>query len=539
MFQLKSLKMRHIKILLPLFLLVLLNACSPAKKTVAASSAPAGDDGKIEIVFLQMNDVYEITPNASDNVGGLARVATLRKQLLAKNPNTITVMAGDFISPSVTGTLKYEGKRIRGKQMVETLNALGLDWVVFGNHEFDYDDLSDLQARLDESKFNWLGGNARLKNADGTKQPFFKNVNGQKAACPDNTILNLSDADGTKVNLGLFGVLINTGRKSWVEYSDYLANAKMSYDGFQGKTDIILGLTHLAIEDDKILAGALPGVSLIMGGHEHENSRNVVGKTIVAKADANAKTVYIHTLRYDKRTQKTTINSELRKIDASIPEDPATAAVVAKWEKIKMEALGSAGFDANAKVTDLKTPLDCREVIIRTQQAPVGELVNKAMRAAATQPTDCAFFNSGSIRVDDILSGTLAEIDVVRMLPFGGGIAEIEIKGSLLRKTLETGTTNKGSGGYLQLGGIRYDEATKQWLIADKAIENNKLYKVILPEFLLTGNEQNMGFLKTKATGQGTGTDNPDIPVLRTAKAGDKADLRSDIRLALIAFLRK
>lgn len=531
--------MRSIKILFPLFILLLLQACGGSKKMGASAKAAKSDDGKIEFIVLQMNDVYEITPNASDNVGGLARVATLRKQLLAKNPNTITVLAGDFISPSVTGTLKFEGKRIRGKQMVETLNALGLDWVVFGNHEFDYDDQNDLQARLDESKFGWLSGNVRLKNADGSKQSFFKNANGQKVACPDYTTLNLSDADGTKLNLGMFGALINTGRKPWAEYSNYLESGKMSYAALQPNTDLVLGLTHLSIEDDKKLASAVPNVPLIMGGHEHENARNVVGNTIIAKADANAKTVYIHTIRYDKSTKKTNVSSELRKIDASIPEDAATAEVVAKWEKIKTEALGSAGFDANKKVADLKAPLDCREITVRYQQAPAGEMLTSAMRAAATQPTDAAIVNSGSIRVDDILTGTLAEIDVIRMLPFGGGIAEIEIKGSLLRKTLETSVTNKGSGGYLQFGGIRYDDATKQWMVGDKALDNKKLYKVVVPEFLLTGNEQNMGFLKTKATGQGNATDNPDIPVLRTAKAGDKADVRSDIRLAVIAYLRK
>lgn len=140
--------MKAIKFLL-LPLAMVFFGCDTAKKAASGGS----DDGIIEVRFLQMNDVYEISPAPSDNTGGLARVAAIRKQLLAQNPNTITVLAGDFISPSVIGTLKFEGKRIRGRQMVDVLNTLGLDWVVFGNHEFDYDDLADLQARLDESKF--------------------------------------------------------------------------------------------------------------------------------------------------------------------------------------------------------------------------------------------------------------------------------------------------------------------------------------------------------------------------------------------------
>lgn len=532
--------MKSTKFCLLFALLLSSFACTTGQKAKStATMPPKGDDGKIEIVFLQLNDVYEITPGPTDNTGGLARVATLRKQLIAQNPNTVTVLAGDFISPSVVGTLKFEGKRIRGKQMIETLNSVGIDYVVFGNHEFDYDDLADLQSRIDESKFEWLGGNARLKNADGSKTNFFKNVNGQKMAIPDHVVRSFKDADGTSVNMGILSALINTGRKPWVEYNDYLENAKTSFSFLQDRTEFSVGLTHLAIADDKMLAAALPALPLIMGGHEHENSRTVVGKSIIAKADANAKTVYIHKLVYDKNTKKATLTSELRKIDSKIAEDPETAAVVAKWEKIKNDALGSSGFNPDQKVADLKQPLDCREIIIRYQQAPVGDMITSAMRAAATQPTDAAILNSGSIRVDDVLTGALAEIDVVRMLPFGGGIAEVEMKGSLLRKTLETGTGNKGSGGYLQINGASWDETGKQWLIGGKAIDNAKLYKIVLPEFLLTGNEQNMGFLKTKATGQGTATDNADIPVLRTAKAGDKADVRSDIRLALIKYLRK
>lgn len=526
--------MKSIRILLPLFLFfAFFAACDPAKK------AAVNDNDIVEITLLQLNDVYEISPAPSDNSGGLARVATLRKSLLAKNPNTITVLSGDFISPSVIGTLKHEGKRIRGKHMVETLNALGLDWVVFGNHEFDYDDLADLQARLDESSFGWLAGNVRLKNADGSQQPFFKNKNGQKMPCPDYTVLPLKLADGSTFKLGLFGVLINTGRKPWAVYSDYLQSAQASYQALKSQSDVVLGITHLALEDDKKVAAALPEVPLLMGGHEHENSRTRVGQSVIAKADANAKTVYIHTLRYNKVTKKTTVTSELRRIDGSISDDPATAAVVAKWEKIKGDALSSSGFDAGEKVVDLKQPLDCREVMVRMQQAPAGKMITDAMLSVGKFKPECALLNGGSIRVDDVLSGTLYEIDVVRMLPFGGSIVEVEMRGSLLRKTLETGVSNKGNGGYLQWGNIRYDEPVKKWFIGEKALEDNKLYKVILPEFLLSGNEQNMGFLKATANTKADGTDNADIPVIHKPVASDKTDLRNDIRLTLINFLQK
>ncbi|MBL7806823.1 MAG: bifunctional metallophosphatase/5'-nucleotidase [Saprospiraceae bacterium] len=525
--------MKHFSIPVLLFTLLLWTSCDTSKKTVAAGS----DDGIIEFQILQMNDVYEISPSPSDNVGGLARVATIRKELLAKNPNTYTVLAGDFISPSVLGTLKFEGKRIRGRHMVDVLNTLGLDWVVFGNHEFDYDDLADLQSRLDESKFTWLAANARLKDQTWTKQ-FFKNkTGGGTEICPDNQVITVKDADGTSIQLGLFGVLINSGRKPWVTYTDWQEAAQKNYQELQPKCDVVLALTHLAIEDDRKLAAMLPQIPLIMGGHEHENMRVPVGPSVITKADANAKTVYVHTLRYDKRKKSCTVKSALKKVDGTITDDPATATVVAKWEKIKNESLASSGFNATAVVTKLDQPLDCREAVVRNGQAPAGSIITEAMMAVSRTKPEVAILNSGSIRVDDVLSGTLVELDIVRMLPFGGGLSEVEMKGSMLRKTLDAGVNNKGNGGYLQINHANFNAASGKWMIANNTLDDQKMYRVVLPDFLLTGNESNMAFLKTNLTADGK-SDNPDIPKVVRPDAKDKSDLRNDIRLALIRYWR-
>jgi len=526
----KKFPMKVFKILPVFFAALLFFACKTTQKPAT------GDDGIIEIQFLQMNDVYEISPAPSDNTGGLARVATIRKELLAKNPNTLTVLAGDFISPSVIGTLRHDGKRIRGKQMVDVLNTLGLDWVVFGNHEFDYDDLADLQARLDESKFTWFGANARLKGTTWTQQ-FFKNkTGGSTEVCPDNQVFTIKDADGTTLNVGVFGVLINTGRKPWVEYSDWSEAAKKSFADLKPKTDVVVALTHLDAADDKKLSAMLPEIPLIMGGHDHDNQIYKIGKATVAKADANAKSVYIHTLRYDKKKKTATVKSELRRVNASVADEPATAAVVAKWEKIKNESLASSGFDAAKVVTKLPEPLDCREGVVRHTPCKAGELITSAMLAVAKNKPDCALLNSGSIRVDDVLSGNLTELDVVRMLPFGGAVVEVEMRGSLLRKTLDAGLANKSNGGYLQLRQVRQD-ASGKWLVAEKPLDESKIYRVVLPDFLLTGNEYNMAFLKASLDADGKSS-NPDILKINKPDPKDRRDLRNDIRLALIAYLR-
>ncbi len=152
-------------------------ACKPLR------TASVNDDGKLEVVFLQVNDVYEISPVSGGKSRGLARVHTLKKQYLKSNPNTYMVMAGDFLSPSVYNSLMYEGKRIRGKQMVDVMNAAGMDLVMFGNHEFDFDE-NDLLDRINESEFQWIASNAFHKLKD-TTVPFAKTKGSVSFPIPD------------------------------------------------------------------------------------------------------------------------------------------------------------------------------------------------------------------------------------------------------------------------------------------------------------------------------------------------------------------
>jgi 2',3'-cyclic-nucleotide 2'-phosphodiesterase (5'-nucleotidase family) len=521
------------KLLLGIVLVLLYAGCKTTKTNIQG-------DGYLDFTILQMNDVYEIAP-LSDGSGGLARVATIRKQLLAENPNTITVLCGDFISPSVIGTLRYEGKRIRGRQMIDALNTLGLDYVVFGNHEFDYDDPADLQARLDESKFEWFAANAEyIAKSGNAPEPFYKNMpDGSKKFCNGRTMRMLKDADGTTCQLGLFGVLINTGVKPYVQYKDWFEAAKYEYSALdKGSANVVVGLTHLLAEDDKKLAAMLPNVPLLMGGHDHDNQRHVVGNTVVAKADANAKTVYIHRLRYSQRTGKTTLKSELRRVDASIAEDPATAAVVAKWNAIMETSLSTSGFDAKREVITLGTPLDCREALIRYQPAPLADEIGGAMLLAAQNKPDCALFNSGAVRVDDVLSGRLTELDVIRMLPFGGGLVEVEMKGATLTKILDAGRSNVGIGGYLQTVRVHFNATNNTWTCNQLPIAPTQAYRVVMPEFLLKGTERNMDFLKTDKADAKGGSTNPDIKVLHWPDPANLEDSRSDIRHALIRYWR-
>ena len=130
---------------------------------VVVEKTVTNNPNTIEFNFLQINDVYEIAPIQGGKYGGMARVEAVHKALLEENPNTMLFLAGDFLNPSLLGTLKVDGERLRGKQMVDVMNYMNFDLVAFGNHEFDLS-FKDLQKRLNESNFEWISANVTHNN---------------------------------------------------------------------------------------------------------------------------------------------------------------------------------------------------------------------------------------------------------------------------------------------------------------------------------------------------------------------------------------
>ncbi len=505
-------------LLIPLsFSLVVIISCTSTR-------VPA-NDGIIDITFIQMNDVYEIAPLEGGKSGGMARVAHLKKEMLKKDPNTMLVMAGDFLSPSVFNSLKVNGERVRGKQMVDAMNAAGTDLAVFGNHEFDISE-NEVQARINESEFDWVSTNT-FHTSNGNVTHFVKTRNGMSEPLPEMIIKTFRDADGTEAKVGFIGITLPFNKASYVSYSDPLSSAVKMYDRLKDSCDAIVAITHQLEADDSILATRLPGLALIMGGHEHDMRHLKVNGVEITKAHANLKTVFINTLSINKNEKTKKVSTRLLEINETIPFEDETNRRVEAWTKMASENFAGLGFNASRVVASSLDPLDGREAEIRTRPTQFTRYIVKAMEAAAPQ-SDVAIVNSGSIRVDDILYMPVTEYDIIRSLPFGGGIVEVDMEGVLLKRILNSSEQNKGIGGYLHYS-ERISKVNGEWLLDTKPIDNKKIYRVALTDFLITGGEANMDYLKK---------DNPSVikvhPVITDLK-----DPRSDIRLAIIRYLEK
>ena len=505
---------------LPLFLsLAIASAC----QTTRYIPADTIDRDPIEFILLQLNDVYEISPLDAGRVGGIARVAGIYEQLKRKNPHTLAMLSGDFLSPSLISSLSetIEGrrKRIAGAQMVDALNAAGLDYATFGNHEFDTDG-SSLQQRLDEANFTFVSSNVKHRTADQA-QPFTQ----RGRPIPDYTVHTFESDTGRSLRLGIMGLTLPFNQQKYVHYDDVFDAARTSFDAVSQESDLVVAITHLTLEDDIHLAEALPDLALIVGGHEHTDTLTVVGSTPIAKADANARTVYIHWITYYPATGETDVWSQLMPVTDDIAPAPEAGRLVAEWESRADQLIREMGYEANDAIASFQTPLDGRESAIRNEQTSLGRLIACAM-LDADSTAEFAFLNSGGIRIDDQVQGQILQRDILRTLPFGGSLVHGQFRGDVLERVLRAGLiTNKNEGGYFQTTAnvARRGDA---FFIDGAPIEADETYEAVLPEFLSLGLEANLGFMKDEATYQ---------PLSMTRMNGRPG---SDLRDVLIQYLK-
>jgi 5'-nucleotidase len=168
-----------------------------------------------EMVLLAINDVYRVEGVEGGQRGGMSLIRALRQQLEQENPDLLFLHAGDFLFPSLLS------KWTQGAHMVEMMNRLDgksatFDpnmFVVFGNHEFDQSQrkhAANLQSRIDQSEFQWLGTNIRFTYGNGRPLVASRNLKNSR-------IVESGD-----VQVGIFGLTTDKKPTNAIAYVDEL-----------------------------------------------------------------------------------------------------------------------------------------------------------------------------------------------------------------------------------------------------------------------------------------------------------------------------
>ncbi len=433
------------------------------------------------LTILHFNDVYEIGPGEGGRVGGLARVATVIKDLRRSQSPVIVTLGGDYLSPSALSIPRVDGEPIAGRQMVDVLNALGLEWATLGNHEFDLPEAA-FRARLTQGKFPVISSN--VTDADGK---LFANMQ-------EFTVVRVP-IGGSTYKVGIIGLTMKSDPRAWVKYLPVVESAKAAIAKMRaaGPVDAIIALTHLPMDEDQALVTAVPEIDLALGGHEHENYLLYRGPNLtpIVKADANVRTVAVVSMSFPQGFRPV-VTVRLQPITEAIQADGTVDAEVRRWTTTAFDAFRKDGFQPDRVVATLPYSLDGRQFAVRNTTGNLTKVIMDALMREASP--DVVIMNGGSIRIDDELpAGPVTEYDVIRILPFGGAVTRVSMPGSVLLKVLDAGQRNLGSGGFLSTLGA--SKEGDRWLVQGKPLNPSTRYRVAMPEYLMTGREANMPFL--------------------------------------------
>ncbi len=428
----------------------------------------------VRVTILHVNDVYQFAPVDGGRRGGLARLLTLKKAALAENPNTIFTLGGDTVSPSV------ETRTYKGAQMIDAWNMVGIDYAVFGNHEFDIK-TPELLARMKESKFTWLGANI----VDTKTGRIFA----------DTPPFVIREIGGVKI--GFIGLLLpETKQTSSMDDSlnvtDYCTVAKQLVAEMRsGKgVNAVVGLTHLSMAQDRELARCAK-FDLILGGHEHSLLQSSSNGTPIFKMTADAREMGKFSLNFNAAKQLESLDWEIVPVTDKIADAPEFAPVFEKYRGL-LEQLA-------VPVGATSVRLDALSVSCRTKETNIGNFIADAYRGAVG--ADVGFVNGGSIRADLTYEpGVLTKRDVLSLLPFNNPIVKVELTGKVLKQIIEHGVARSAPGEdgepgrFPQISGMRFEYDVKRpagsrvtsVTVGGKPLDETKIYSVATSDFLVS-----------------------------------------------------
>lgn len=445
------------------------------------------------ITFLHLNDTYRVDSVEDGERGGFARVTTVIRSLRERGRDVRLLHGGDFLYPSL------ESQLWNGEQMIEAFNymhALAPLTVVPGNHEFDRRTPQALVNAIESSDFSWLAGNLVLDTGradiDRRLQPE-----------------SMTEIGGRKI--GIFALTLRPGDggndRDYSQFGDdYLASARRSIERLEaGGADLIVGLTHLHMEDDRRIArlkAEHPRFLFLVGGHEHEPEHDpgTAHSAEIMKGASNARTIWQIDLGFDEAGMPG-INSKMLALDTSVVKDAEyQATVAAKWRARLLETVPF----LPSRIGEAAVPFDAREVTIRNQESNWGNFVVDQMRKAFGEPqADLAVLNSGTLRIDDYIAGDITFEDVARTFGFSSFLSYLTMNGAEFSETMEAGFRGEGpSKGYFpQVSGFRLcidrgrpsGARIVQLQVPTDAgwtdIDEQQDYLVVAPDYLLRGGD--------------------------------------------------
>lgn len=354
-----------------------------------SSAAPGRVLAQEELVVLHTNDLHGQS---------LARLATVLEEQRREHSHLFWVDAGDLFSGSPVSSA------FQGEAEEQSVLALGLDAITFGNHDLDYG-LPALQRSL-EAGVPWLSANV-LKDGAALTVPFvIKEVDSVRVL-----ITGVTTPETPKMSF--------PRNVEGLTFADPVETLQQLLQEQAGNYQICIVLSHLGYGEDLLLAQRVPGINVIIGGHTHTVLAKPVriGNTLICHAGSNGE--YLGRVVVDLKEGYPS-RGELIRIEETIPPHPRLVELEQHYESLLAAQLDEViGY---AKLGYVKRGM--------------GVLLTYALQEYTG--ADAALYNSGGVRAG-LPQGEVTRRDVFAVEPFGNQVVLVTLSGAQFAELLEVG----------------------------------------------------------------------------------------------------
>ncbi|SHF12682.1 2',3'-cyclic-nucleotide 2'-phosphodiesterase/5'-or 3'-nucleotidase, 5'-nucleotidase family [Atopostipes suicloacalis DSM 15692] len=442
--------------------------------------------GSFDLSLMHMNDTHA-------RVETYPKLITAIKEFRSEHENSLLFHAGDVFS----GTLYFN--EFQGQADLALMNLMGIDAMVFGNHEFDLGDSDQGHQALANfvkgANFPLLGTNIDF-SGDSNLGPLETNASAvegaESGAIYDSIVLDVDEE-----RIGVFGLTTEDtefiASPMSVKFQDYVETATEAVQKLENE-DInkIIAVTHLGynsnpkVGNDLLLAEKVEGIDVIVGGHSHTEvtpptlvNEDTENPTVIVQAGQYADNLGTLNVTFDKDGKVTEHSGELLQINDSKEQngydpDPDALKVLEKYKE-KVDEINNEETGAVA-TKDLLNPRQNDQgegESVRANETELGNLVTDAMLAKTKEQypeTVIAFQNGGGIRAP-IDEGPITVGEVINVLPFGNDPVVVSLTGQEIKGILEisVGAEVREDGGLSENGGFLHVSGMKFYYDSQKA----------------------------------------------------------------------
>lgn len=362
--------------------------------------------------------------------GGLARIASMARQIKQQNPNTLLLDSGDYLQ----GTPYFNF--FKGEVELKAYQQAGFDAITIGNHEFD-NGVSMLRKALSHYTGPIITTNVTFSPEIGQRYAVLKAGN---------------------LRVGLFALLtevsglVTPPNFQTAKYYDPIKVAQAAVEKLSKEADIIVCMSHVGIvppwseEDpaahseskitDEVIAQKVPGIDVILSGHTHA----MVSNPIVIRSGKHRTLIVApgygggYLGRLDLMVKDGTVVSYDNKLL------PLTSSVAAAPDVEKLVAPYRAKMHQTIKQKIGTAQGDFRRYAGNDYESSLNNLIADATLAAARKidpEVEFGISSSGTPR-NYILQGPITIEDAYYALPFDNKVVIVEAKGDKVVQMLTT-----------------------------------------------------------------------------------------------------